>query len=92
MSKTIIRAIESNEAQELFASGLKLVSTNRQLKNGTIAFAGTVAKQKVSYKITAAGNVVSNGFAARTVSGAYPLQQYRAGLKAASQLLAKRIA
>jgi hypothetical protein len=90
MNKTITKAIESAEAQALLASGLKLVSTARQLQNGTIALVGTVRKQPVSYKITANGAVLSNEFVARMVKGAYPLQQYRAGLRAAGQLLAKR--
>jgi len=91
-STTIISAIESNEAQELYATGLKLTSTDRQLQNGTISLIGTVNKQSVKYLITASGKVFSNGFLVRTVRGAYPLQQYRAGLKAAAQLLSNRTA
>jgi hypothetical protein len=91
MNKTIVRAIESAESQSLVSQGLKLVSTQRQLQNGTIALSGTVQGQEVSYKITANGIVLSNDYVARKVKGSYPLQQYRAGLRAAGELLAKRI-
>lgn len=90
-SVTLTRAIGSPEAQALLAAGLKLVSTDRQLENGTIALTGKVNKQPVSYKITASGAVLSNEFVARKVTGSYPLERYRRGLKAAAQLLAKRV-
>jgi hypothetical protein len=92
MNKTLDKVLQSTELQALLSKGLKVVSTDRQLQNGTIALAGKVRKQSISYKITANGAVLSNEFRARTVTGAYPLQQYRAGLKAAGELLAKRIA
>jgi len=92
MSKTVIKAIQSPEAQVLLNAGLKLVSTERQLANGTIALAGKVRKQPISYKITANGAVLSNEYVARTVTRSSALAQYRAGLKAAGELLAKRIA
>lgn len=91
MSKTITKAIQSPEAQSLLAAGLKLVSTERQLANGTIALAGKVRKQPVSYKITANGAVLSNEYVARTVTGKSGVSLYRAGLKAANELLAKRL-
>jgi hypothetical protein len=92
MSKTITKALQSKEAQTLLTAGLKVVSTDRQLANGTIALAGKVKRQPVSYKITAAGAVLSNEFVARTVLAATPLTQYKAGLRAAGELLAKRFA
>ena len=92
MSKTLTKAIESPEAQALLSAGLKLVSTERQLANGTIALAGKIRKQPVSYKITATGAVLSNEYVARTVTGKTATAQYRAGLKAAGELLAKRLA
>ncbi len=63
---------------------LKLVSTERQLANGTIALAGKIKKTPVSLKITANGAVLSNEFVVRTVP------DYRAGIAAVSELLTKR--
>jgi hypothetical protein len=91
MSKTLTKAIESPEAQTLLSAGLKLVSTDTQLQNGTIVLAGKIRKQAVNYRITETGNVFSNNFKARTVTAASPLKQYKAGLKAAAELLAKRL-
>lgn len=65
---------------------LKLVSTERQLANGTIALAGKIKKQPVSYKITANGAVLSNEFVARQVAG------YKQGIAAVAELAAKRAA
>lgn len=87
---TITKALQSKEAQALLDSGLKLVSTDRQIENGTIALFGKVKKKHVSYKITAAGAVLSNEFVARRVQGGTQYQVYKAGLKAAAELLAKR--
>lgn len=92
MAIRIINALQSKEAQKLIAAGLQFVSTDRQLDNGTIALAGRVKDQDVKYVITASGAVLSNEFVARQVRGEYPLDQYRRGLKAASELLAKRLA
>jgi hypothetical protein len=92
MSKTIAKALQSKEAQTLLTAGLKVVSTDRQLANGTIALAGKVKRQPISYKITAAGAVLSNEYVARTVFGATQAAVYKAGLKAAGELLAKRVA
>jgi hypothetical protein len=63
---------------------LKVVSTDRQLANGTIALAGKIKKQAVNYKITAAGAVLSNEFVARQVFN------YQDGIKAVAELAAKR--
>lgn len=65
---------------------LKLVSTEVQLANGTIALTGKIKKQPVSYKITANGAVLSNEFVARRVSG------YKQGIQAVAELAAKRAA
>jgi len=65
---------------------LKLVSTERQLENGTIALVGKIRKQAVSYKITANGAVLSNEFVARRVGS------YTEGFKAVAELAAKRAA
>lgn len=91
-SKTISKAIESLEAQVLMARGLNLVSTARQIENGTIALSGKIRNTMVSLKITATGAVLSNEYVARTVFEATPLKQYKAGFRAADELLAKRFA
>ena len=65
---------------------LKLVSTETQLANGTIALIGKIKKQPVSYKITANGAVLSNEFVARRVAG------YKQGIEAVAELAAKRAA
>lgn len=65
---------------------LKLVSTETQLANGTIALVGKIKKQPVSYKITANGAVLSNEFVARRVAG------YKQGIQAVAELAAKRAA
>lgn len=91
-SKTLSKAIQSQEAQALLSRGLKFVSTDRQLKNGTIALAGKIRKTPVSLKITANGAVLSNEYVARTVSSPSALTQYKQGLRAADELLQKRFA
>lgn len=63
---------------------LKLVSTETQLSNGTIALAGKIKKTPVSLKVTANGAVLSNEFVARRVGS------YTEGFKAVSELLDKR--
>jgi hypothetical protein len=90
MTKAINKALQTPEAQALLAAGLKLKSTKRQLANGTIALTGRVKKRAVSYKITATGSVLSNEFVARRVLESTEGQLYRAGLRAAAELLAKR--
>lgn len=91
-TKTLKTIIRSPEAQVLLAAGLKFASTERQLLNGTIALTGKVKNRPVNYTITARGAVVSNGFVARQVCEVSDAQQYRAGLKAAGELFAKRLA
>lgn len=73
-------------AQLIAERKLKLVSTETQLANGTIALAGKIKKQSVSYKITANGAVLSNEFVARRVDG------YKQGIQAVAELAAKRAA
>lgn len=92
MATRIERAILSTEARELIAAGFWFDSSGRQLDNGTIAFAGVVNDKPVRYEITANGALISNKFVARRIRGDYPLDQYRRGLRAATQLLSKRLA
>lgn len=91
MATRIETALLSDEARRLIAHGLEFVSTDRQLDNGTIVFAGKVNDRPVQYAITAVGAVLSNRFVARSVRGQYPLDQYRKGLRAAGELLSKRL-
>jgi hydrogenase maturation factor HypF (carbamoyltransferase family) len=63
---------------------LKLVSTEKQLENGTIALIGKIKRQPVSYKVTANGAVLSNEYVARRVSS------YAEGFKAVAELVEKR--
>lgn len=90
MNKVITKALQSPEAKALLNAGLKFVSTERQLQNGTLAFTGKVRKQPVSYKITATGAVLSNEFVARQVLAETEYGLYKAGLAAAGELLGKR--
>lgn len=92
MTKSIDRALHTTEAYALLAKGLKFVSTDRQLSNGTIVLDGTIRKEHVKLAITPSGRVYSNGFKVRHVRGDYPLDMYRIGLKAAGELLAERFA
>ena len=85
--KTVKTALKSKALQELIAARkLKIVSTELQLDNGTIALAGKIKKQPVSYKITANGAVLSNEYVARRVAG------YKEGIQAVAELAAKRAA
>lgn len=90
MNKQLTAATRTKQFQSLIGAGLKMVSTERQLENGTIALAGKVGRgrnaAKVSYTISADGNVRSNRFVARRVN------DYKEGLTAVQELLTKRIA
>lgn len=92
MATRIERAILSNEARKLIQAGFWFDSSDRQLDNGTIAFSGIVKERPVRYEITASGALISNKFVARKVRGDYPLDQYKRGLRAAVELLNKRLA
>ena len=87
---TVTSALRTKQFKNLQAAGLSLVSTDRQLANGTIALTGKFrAGRKVikpSYAITANGAVLSNEFVARRVG------DYREGLQAVAEILEKRLA
>lgn len=87
---TMLRVVDTQEARELLARGLRFVSSARQLTNGTISLYGRVGKERVKYKITANGAVMSNDFVARRAKGDDIVAQYRDGLKQAGELFAKR--
>ena len=87
MSVKMKNALKSKLLQTLLETRrLKVVSTERQLANGTIALTGKIRKQPISMKITASGAVLSNEFVARRVS------TYTEGVKAVSDLLNRRFA
>ena len=62
-SKTIAAVQRTKQYQSLIDSGLKLVSTDRQLQNGTLAFSGKIkaGRKTISpvYSVTAKGAVIS---------------------------------
>ena len=97
-AKTLAAVQRSKQFQNLLDSGLKLVSTARQLQNGTLAFTGKLkAGRKTvrpTYAVTANGAVISNEFVARRISAdiAGSTAGYREGLSAVSQILEKRLA
>ena len=90
MSKAISNALRAREAKALFNAGLEMVSTDRQLQNGTIALGGKLQNQQVMYRVTANGVVLNNRTVARLVDGETETQMYRNGLKAVGELLARR--
>jgi hypothetical protein len=94
IAKTLAAVQRSKQFQNLINSGLKMVSTDRQLSNGTLAFAGKIrAGRKTitpTYAVTATGAVLSNEFVARRVEGETPNQTYREGLNAVAELFEKR--
>lgn len=96
IAKTMSAVQRSAQFQNLLNSGLTLVSTERQLSNGTLAFTGKIRSGRKTirptYSVTANGAVISNEFVARRVEGNTPAQTYRAGLAAIAELFSKRAA
>lgn len=96
IAKTLASVQRTKQFSSLIESGLKLVSTDRQLSNGTLAFSGKLkAGRKTirpTYAVTANGAVISNEFVARRVQAVTPLATYRQGLSAVSEILGKRLA
>jgi hypothetical protein len=94
-SKTLSAVQRTKQYQSLLSAGLKLVSTERQLQNGTLAFSGKlkVGRKTVrpTYAVTANGAVISNEFVARRVQAETPVATYRKGLEAVSEILSKRL-
>jgi len=89
VAKQISSVQKTKQFQNLIAAGLQLVSTDRQLENGSLAFTGKFkAGRKTvrpSYVVTANGAVISNEYVARRVGS------YREGLEAVAEILSKRI-
>ena len=88
-NRNLAAVLRTKQFKNLQARGLQLVSTDRQLENGTISLTGKFrAGRKTirpSYQITASGAVISNEYVARRVSG------YTEGLTAVSEILSKRL-
>jgi hypothetical protein len=97
-AKTLATVQRTKQYQALIGAGLQLVSTERQLENGTLAFTGKVKVGRKtirpSYVVTANGAVISNEFTARRVDEdlAGTTQGYRQGLEAVAEIFQKRAA
>lgn len=95
-AKTLAAVQRTKQFKSLIDAGLKLVSTERQLSNGTLAFSGKIkAGRKTlrpTYAVTANGAVISNEFVARRVDAETPVATYRQGLEAVAEILSKRVA
>jgi hypothetical protein len=96
IAKTIAAVQRTKQFKTLIDSGLKLVSTERQLTNGTLAFTGKmkVGRKTVrpTYAVTLNGAVISNEFVARRIEAETPVATYRQGLTAVAEILGKRLA
>lgn len=96
IKKAISQIKRSKQFAQLQDMNLQLVSTDKQLENGTLSFAGKVKKGrktlKPTFQITVNGAVISNKFTARRVDGETYSAVYKAGLTAVADLLQKRLA
>jgi hypothetical protein len=94
-AKTLAAVQRTKQFKSLVDAGLQLVSTERQLQNGTLTFAGKirVGRKTVQrlYSVTANGAVISNEFVARRVEADTPMALYRQGLEAVSEIFSKRV-
>ena len=94
-AKTLSDLKSSSQFKNLEKTGLKLVSTDRQLENGTLSFKGGVKVGDMilesDYQITAVGMVISNKRSARFVEAKSNIATYRKGLTAVADLLYKRM-
>lgn len=94
MDRTLTAATRTKQFQQLIDSGLKLVSTDRQLANGSIKLVGKFKSGRKtirpSYVVTANGAVISNEFVARRVDGK-GVDVYRQGFAAVNEILSKRL-
>ena len=95
-AKTLAAVQRTKQYKSLIDAGLKLVSTERQLQNGTLSFTGKIKAGRKTirplYSVTANGAVISNEFVARRVEADTTMAQYRQGLEAVSEILSKRVA
>lgn len=95
-AKTLAAVRRSKQFQNLLSAGLKLVSTERQLQNGTLSFAGKIRKGRATlrptFSVTSTGAVISNKFTARRIEAESQAVTYKQGLAAVAELLEKRLA
>jgi hypothetical protein len=95
IARTLASIQRSKQFKKLLDSGLSFVSTDRQLANGTLAFAGKIKAGKKTirpaYAVTLNGAVISNEYVARRVEGESLSDVYRQGLTAVAEILGKRL-
>lgn len=85
----INKALKTAAGQELLEH-LYFVSTEKQIKNGTIVLEGYFGVTPVSYKITANGVVMSNDHVVDQILSVSEASMYTAGLRSALGLFKKR--
>lgn len=96
-TKTLSSVMRTKQYSTLLDMGLKLVSTERQLNNGTLKFTGKakVGRKTIKpvYAVTANGAVLSNEFVARRINSDIvgSTSGYREGLSAIAEIFQKRI-
>lgn len=96
-AKILSSVMKTKQYSSLIDAGLKLVSTQRQLENGTLKFTGKakVGRKTIKpvYAVTANGAVLSNEFVARRVDSdlAGSTSGYRQGLSAVAEIFQKRL-
>jgi hypothetical protein len=83
-------APRTKEAQRLRLLGFAPASTERQLRNGTLAVRGKIAGREVTYQVHANGAVRTNFATSRRVEGRTEGERIRAGLLAVAELIGKR--
>lgn len=92
---TLSQLKSSPQFKNLEKAGLRLVSTQRQIDNGTLSFAGKVRVGRTviepDFQVTAVGMVISNKRSARFVQGKSQIATYREGMTAVADLLFKRM-
>jgi hypothetical protein len=86
--------LKSRQYTALIDAGLKMVSTDRQIANGSVALTGKIGRGRravtANYVVTANGAVLSNDFVARRVYGDTISAQYKNGFAAIQELMEKR--
>lgn len=95
MNSTLRAATKSKQFAALLDSGLEMVSTDRQIKNGSIQLTGKfkVGKSTIQpkYVVTANGAIISNEFTARRTDPTGKVSMYRDAFRQVQELLMKRL-
>ena len=96
IKKTLATIKRSKQFNKLTEMNLQLVSTEKQLENGTLSFTGKIKKGRKTirpaFSVTASGAVISNKFTARRIDAETLSDTYKQGLSAVAELLEKRLA